>query len=77
MSAIAEAEKLVFSLSEKDRAVLIGKLIRSLPSPGWDDDDDGVTEALRRSDELKRDPKLGMSIEELDRRMSERFGWKS
>ena len=77
MSAIAEAEKLVFSLSEKDRAALVGKLIRSLPSPGWDDDDDGVAEALRRSDELKENPELGISIEELDRRMRERFGWKS
>ena len=77
MSAIAEAEKLVFSLSEKDRAELVGKMIRSLPSPGLDDDDDGVAEALRRSDELKENPELGMSIEALDRRMSERFGWKS
>jgi len=77
MSAIAEAEKLVFGLSEKDRAALVGKMIRSLPSPGWDDDDDGVAEALRRSDELKENPELGISIEELDRRMSERFGWKS
>ena len=31
MSAIAEAEKLVFSLSEKDRAELVGKILRSLP----------------------------------------------
>jgi putative addiction module component (TIGR02574 family) len=77
MSAIAEAEKLVFSLSEKDRAALVGKMIRSLHSPGWDDDDDGVAEALRRSDELKANPELGMSIEELDRRIRERFGWKS
>ena len=77
MSAITEAEKLVFSLSEKDRAALVGKMIRSLPSPGWDDDDDGVAEALRRSDELKKNPERGISIEKLDRRMSERFGWKS
>ena len=77
MSAIADAEKLIFSLSENDRAALIGKMIRSLPSPGWNDDNDGVVEALRRSDELKENPKLGISIEELDRRMGERFGWKS
>ncbi len=76
MSTIAEAEKIVFSLSGKDRAALVGKMLRSLPSPGWDDDDDGVDVALRRSDELKKNPELGMSIEELDRRIRERFGWK-
>ena len=70
MSTLTEAEKIVFSLSVKDRAALAGKMIRSLPSPGWDDDDDGVDEALRRSDELKKNP-------ELDRRIRERFGWKS
>ncbi len=77
MSTIAEAEKIVFSLSAKDRAALVGKMIRSLPSPGWDDPDDGVDEALRRSDELKENPEIGISVEELDRRIRERFGWKS
>lgn len=77
MSTLTEAEKIVFSLSVKDRAALAGKMIRSLPSPGWDDDDDGVDEALRRSDEMKKNPELGLSIEELDRRIRERFGWKS
>ena len=42
-----------------------------------DDHDDGVEEALRRSDELKENPEIGISIRELDRRMKERFGWKS
>jgi putative addiction module component (TIGR02574 family) len=78
MSVIADAEKLVLSLSEKERAELIGKILRSLPSPlSSYDDDDGIEEALRRSDELKKDPKMGISIEELDRRMQERFGWRS
>jgi putative addiction module component (TIGR02574 family) len=79
MSVIAEAEKLVLSLSERDRAELIGKILRSLPSPlsAYDDEDDGIAEALRRSDELKKNPEMGISIEELDRRMNERFGWRS
>jgi len=76
MATVAEAEKIVFSLSAKDRAALVGKMIRSLPSPGWDDDDNGVDEALRRSDELKDNPELGISVQELDRRIRERFGWK-
>lgn len=76
MSVIADVEELALSLSASDRGKLAEKLIRSLPSPGWDDDDDGVAEALRRSDELKKNPELGMTVEELDRRIRERFGWK-
>lgn len=78
MPTVAEAEKLILSLSEKERAQLIGKLLRSLrPPPGVDGKDDGIAEALRRSDELKNNPELGISIEELDTRIRERFGWKS
>ena len=76
MSVITEVEELALSLPASDRGKLAEKLIRSLPSPGWDDEDDGIEEAIRRSDELKKNPELGMSIEELDQRMSERFGWK-
>ncbi len=75
MSVIAEAEKLVFSLSETERARLVGKILRTLPSSS-SSNDDGIETALRRSEELRNDPERGISIEELDRRMSERFGWK-
>ena len=65
MSTIAEAEKIVFSLSAKDRAALAGKMIRSLPSPGRDDaDDDGVDEALRRSREMDENPAMSLTEEE-------------
>ena len=77
MSVVAEAEQIALSLPTKERGELIEKLIRSLPGPFIEDDDDGITEALRRSDELKKNPEMGISIEELDRRMHERFGWKS
>ena len=77
MSVIAEAEELALSLPAKERGELIAKLIRSLPGPSIDDDDDGIEEALRRSDELKQNPELGISIEELDRRINKKFGWKS
>jgi putative addiction module component (TIGR02574 family) len=76
MSVVADVEELALALPVSDRGKLAEKLIRSLPSPGWDDDDDGITEALRRSDELRKNPAIGISIEELDRRMHERFGWK-
>ena len=78
MSVVAEAEQIALSLPTKERGELIAKLIRSLPvEPFIEDDDDGIAEALRRSDELKKNPEIGISIEELDRRMHERFGWKS
>ncbi|QQS33126.1 MAG: addiction module protein [Acidobacteriota bacterium] len=77
MSVIADVEELALALQAADRGKLAEKLIRSLPSPGWDNDDDGVAEATRRSDELKKNPEIGISIEELDRRIRERFGWKS
>lgn len=74
MSTIAEAEKLVFSLSEKDRTELVGKILRSLPLYA---DDGGLNEALRRNEELNENPDMVMSIEELDLKIRERFGWKS
>ena len=77
MSAVAQAEQFALSLPVKERGELIAKLLRSLPGPFTDDDDDGIEEALRRSDELKQNPEIGITIEELDRRMHERFGWKS
>ena len=77
MSVITEAEQIALSLPAKERGELIAKLLRSLPGPFIEDDDDGIDEALRRSDELKKNPQMGISIEELDRRMHERFGWKS
>lgn len=64
MSTIAEAEKLVFSLSEKDRAELVGKIIRSLPSPFVAEDEDWVEEALRRDREMDERPDTVLSEEQ-------------
>ena len=63
MSVVAEAEKLAFSLTESQRAKLAEKLLSSLPSV-FDDDDDGVAEALRRSKELDEHPEMALSHEE-------------
>lgn len=73
-TAFADIEKLAFGLTEKQRAQLVSSLLRSLPGPGWDDEDDGIEEAMRRSRELDENPKMAISLEELDRRMQERFG---
>lgn len=64
MSTVAEAEKLVFSLSEKDRAELVGKLIRSLPSPFVAEDEDWVEEALRRDREMDEKPETVLTEEQ-------------
>ena len=66
MSIVAEAEKLAFSLTESQRAKLAEKLLISL-RPVLDDDDDGVAEALRRSQELDDHPEMAISHEEFMR----------
>ena len=63
MSVIAEAEELALSLPVSDRAKLAGKLLASLP-PGFDDDDDGIDEAIRRSREMDENPEMALSHEE-------------
>lgn len=69
MSVIAEAEKLVFSLSEKDRAELVGKILRSLPMFA---DDGGLAEARRRDREMDENPDSIITLEQLDEMMANR-----
>ena len=70
MSVIAEAEKLVFSLSEKDRAELVGKILRSLPLYA---DDGGLAEARRRDREMDENPDSIITMGQLDELISKRF----
>jgi hypothetical protein len=72
--AVADIEKLAFSLTEKDRARLASRLLSSLPPvPAFDDDDDGIAEALRRDKEMDEDPSKVMTLEELDGLIAERL----
>ncbi len=73
MSVIADVEELALSLPASDRGKLAEKLIRSLPSPGWDDDDDGIEEALRRSREMDENPEMAISMKQLDELIRKRF----
>ena len=73
MSVIAEAEELALSLSDSERANLGEKLIALSPGPFIEDEHDGIEEALRRSQEMKENPEMGISFEELDEKMKERF----
>lgn len=69
MSVIAEAEKLVFSLSEKDRAELVGKILRSLPMYA---EDGGLAEARRRDREMDENPDSIITMEQLDEMIANR-----
>ncbi len=69
MSVIAEAEKLVFSLSEKDRAKLVGKILRSLPMYA---EDGGLAEARRRDREMDENPDSILTLEQLDEMIANR-----
>ena len=60
MVTLAEIESLAFALPESDRAKLAAVLLDSLPGCACDDDE-GVAEALRRSEEMERDPSVCMS----------------
>ena len=54
------------NLPEAQRAKLAGDLLTSLPAT-LVDDDDGLTEASRRSKELDDQPESGCSWEEIKR----------
>lgn len=74
MPTISEAESIVLNLPPRERGEFAAKLLASLKPP-YEDEESIIAEALRRSDELKKNPKMAISLEELDRRMRERFGW--
>lgn len=61
MPTIADAEQIVFGLSDSERARLAEKIIASLPSPFIDNDDDWIEESIRRSNEMDEDPEMVLS----------------
>ena len=71
MAAIDDLEKLALELPESQRAVLAAHLLGSL-SPVLQDEDEGMAEAQRRDAELDANPALGVSLEDLDRRIKNR-----
>ena len=60
MVTLAEIEPLALNLTESQRAKLAADLLESLPGV-LVDDDEGLAEALRRSDEMDRDPAACLS----------------
>ena len=63
MVTVAEIETLAFELPEADRAKLAAHLLDSL-SGVLAEEDDGLAEALRRSEEMDRDPSSCLTHEE-------------
>lgn len=58
-------------LSEKERAGLASRLLRSLP-PVACEDDEGVAEALRRDAELDADATQAMTLRDMDSHIQQR-----
>ena len=74
MSTISDAENIVLNLSPRERGEFAAKLIASLRS--FDEGEDAViAEALRRSQEMKANPEMAITLDELDRKLRERFAW--
>jgi hypothetical protein len=72
MATAIEIEKLALDLPERERAALAANLLESLPGI-LSDEDEGVAEALRRDDELERDPKQTITLAQLDSHVRSRF----
>ena len=63
MVTLTEIETLAFKLPESDRARLAADLLDSLPGV-LVEDDEGLAEAIRRSEEMDRDPSMCLTHEE-------------
>ena len=63
MVTLTEIESHAFKLPQSERAKLAADLLDSLPGV-LDDEDEGLAEALRRSEEMDRDPSMCLSHDE-------------
>jgi hypothetical protein len=63
MVTLTEIETLAFKLPESDRARLAADLLDSLPGV-LVEDDEGLAEAIRRSEEMDRDPSMCLTHED-------------
>lgn len=63
MVTLAEIESLIYGLPESDRAKLAAGLLDSLPGI-LVEEDDGLAEANRRSEEMDRDPSVCLTHDE-------------
>ncbi len=66
MATLSEIQNLAMKLTVSERATLASILLHSLP-PEFEDDDEGLAEALRRRAEMEADPSMCITLEELMR----------
>lgn len=66
MARLSEINALAMNLTVSERATLASHLLHSLP-PEFEDEDDGVAEALRRDSEMDADPSMCITLDELQR----------
>ena len=59
--SLEQLERQSLELPPDQRAELASRILRSLPPTLLDDDQEGITEALRRNEEMDRDPDASMS----------------
>jgi hypothetical protein len=71
MATIVEIEKLALTLPEEQRAILAVNLLSSLPGV-LKDEDEGLAEALRRDADLEANPEKAVSLELLDKEITNR-----
>ena len=69
--SIVEVEKLALTLSDRQRAVLAANLLQSLPAV-LADEDEGVTEALRRDTEIEDGSSQTLSFDQFDSEIQSR-----
>lgn len=71
MAGILEIEKLALALPERERAALASNLLESLKGV-LSDEDEGVSEALRRDAEIDASPDQALSLTQLDSEINRR-----
>jgi hypothetical protein len=71
VATITEVEKLALDLPEGQRAILAAHLLGSLP-PVLHDEDEGISEAIKRNADLDANLASGISLEQLDEQVRRR-----
>ena len=64
MTPAQEIRQQVSTLSDSEKAALAADLLDSLP-PVLEDEDEGLTEARRRDEELERHPNIALTWDQL------------
>jgi hypothetical protein len=71
MTNFADVERLALALPEQQRATLAVHILDSLPGL-FSEGDGGLAEAERRDLEMDQNPAIGISLEDMDHRISNR-----